>query len=135
MKGGGNRPVTDKEEIFLQELIKGKSQRESYKIAYPKSKAKDKTIDEAASRLLKKPKVMASYQELKIKRREKSLWSYERAQEELLEMLKDSKPAENFMGRYNAIKELNNLSGFYDKKKEDKEDKAGSFFDKIGDLI
>ncbi|MGL4569327.1 MAG: hypothetical protein ACRCU6_12475 [Fusobacteriaceae bacterium] len=135
MKGGRDRPITDKEEIFLQELIKGKSQREAYRIAYPNSKMKDKSVDVAASKLLKKDKVLLRYKELRQKTEETTLWSYEKAQEELLEMLKDSKSDGSYTGRYNAIKELNALAGFYDKKKEEKEDKAGNFFDKLGDLI
>ena len=56
--------LTDKQEKFVQELIKGKSQREAYKIAYPNCKAKDKTIDEYASRLMKTSKVSARYNEI-----------------------------------------------------------------------
>ena len=54
--------LTDKQERFVQELIKGKSQRESYRSAYPKSiNWKDKTVDECASRLFKNSKVLARY--------------------------------------------------------------------------
>lgn len=58
--------LTDKQEKFVQELIKGKSQREAYRIAYPKSlKWKDSAVDETASKLLKNPKVYPRYEELK----------------------------------------------------------------------
>lgn len=57
--------LTDKQEIFVQELIKGKSQREAYKIAYPKSrKWKESNVDSQASNLFKAPKVSARYNEL-----------------------------------------------------------------------
>jgi len=60
--------LTDKQEKFVQELIKGKSQREAYKIAYPKSlKWKDSAIDTQASILLKNSKVLVRYEELKNK--------------------------------------------------------------------
>lgn len=58
--------LTDKQERFVQELLKGKTQREAYRIAYPKSlKWKDSAVDETASKLLKNPKVFPRYEELK----------------------------------------------------------------------
>lgn len=67
--------LTDKQEKFVQELIKGKSQREAYKIAYPTSlKWNENSIDNKASLLFKNAKVMQRYNELKnkvIKRAEK----------------------------------------------------------------
>jgi len=59
--------LTNKQEAFVQELMKGKSQREAYKKAYNTSRMTDKTIDEASSRLLKKSKVNARYNELRDK--------------------------------------------------------------------
>lgn len=56
--------LTDNQERFVQELIKGKSQREAYRIAYSKCKATDKTVDEYACRLLHNSKVIARYNEL-----------------------------------------------------------------------
>ena len=65
-KNSGKRAaLTDKQERFVQELIKGKSQREAYRIAYPTSlKWSDKTVDETACRLFNKPKVHARYDQL-----------------------------------------------------------------------
>ena len=57
--------LTLKQERFVQELIKGKSQREAYRIAYPKSNNwKDDTVDQVACRLFKNVKVHARYDEL-----------------------------------------------------------------------
>ena len=56
--------LTDNQEKFVQELIKGKSQREAYKIAYPKCNAMDKTVDEKASKLFKTDKVRTRYDEI-----------------------------------------------------------------------
>ena len=64
--------LTNKQERFVQELIKGKSQRDAYKIAYPNSKKwKDNSVDREASVLLKKPKVSQRFEELKRKTEEK----------------------------------------------------------------
>lgn len=56
--------LTDNQEVFVQELIKGKSQREAYRIAYPNCKAKDKSVDEKASRLFNSDKVKSRYEGL-----------------------------------------------------------------------
>ena len=58
--------LTIKQEIFVNGLIKGKSQREAYKAAYPKSKTwLPKSIDQAASRLFSNSKVQTRYNEIK----------------------------------------------------------------------
>lgn len=58
--------LTQKQERFVQELIKGKSQREAYKIAYPTSKKwKDNVVDVKACELLKNGKVKVRYDELR----------------------------------------------------------------------
>lgn len=58
--------LTDKQEKFVQELLKGKSQREAYRIAYPNSvKWKDSAVDQNASKLLKHTKVLPRYNQLK----------------------------------------------------------------------
>lgn len=60
--------LTQKQEKFVQELIKGKSQREAYRTAYPSSlKWKDNVVDVKASELLKNGKVMVRHNELKNK--------------------------------------------------------------------
>ena len=66
------RMLTAKQEKFVQELIKGKSQREAYKIAYPGSKKwKDSSVDCGASKLMAIAKVSQRYEELKKKTEEK----------------------------------------------------------------
>ena len=57
--------LTDKQEKFVQELIRGKSQREAYNIAYPRSlNWKVQSMDQAASRLFGNIKVHSRYDEL-----------------------------------------------------------------------
>jgi len=67
MEGGDEMAkLTDKQEKFVQELIKGKSQREAYRIAYPRSvNWKDDAVDQNASKLLKHTKVLPRYEEIK----------------------------------------------------------------------
>jgi phage terminase small subunit len=64
-EGGDDMALTDKQEKFVQGLIAGKSQREAYRAAYPRSlNWTDKSVDETASKLLKNPKVFPRYEDL-----------------------------------------------------------------------
>lgn len=56
--------LTTKQERFVQNIIKGMSQREAYKNSYDASKMTDKSIDEKASQLFKEVKIRARYEEL-----------------------------------------------------------------------
>lgn len=57
--------LTENQEKFVHELIKGKSQREAYREAYPKSnKWKDNVVDVKASELFKIGKVLVRYNEI-----------------------------------------------------------------------
>lgn len=81
--------LTAKQEIFVQELVKGKSQREAYKAAYNASNMKDSTIDEHACRIFKKDKVNARYIELMSKAASKAVATRE---EILLELTSIAMP-------------------------------------------
>lgn len=65
--------LTLKQEKYVQELIKGKSQREAYKAAYNAKNTSDKAIDVEASQLLKTGKVKTRYNELMDKREQRFL--------------------------------------------------------------
>ena len=63
--------VTPKQEAFLQGLMEGKSQRQSYIDAYPNaSEWSPESVDSRASNLLKNDKVLTRYQELQAEARE-----------------------------------------------------------------
>ena len=57
--------LTKKQEQFVLELIKGKSQREAYRAAYNADKMSDSVVDVKASELLKVGKVSVRYHELR----------------------------------------------------------------------
>ena len=64
--------LTAKQEKYVRELVKGKSQRVAYRSAYPSSKKwKDSVVDNKASILLKNAKVLERYNELQQKADEK----------------------------------------------------------------
>ena len=75
--------LTTKQEIFVQRLIEGYSQREAYKFAYNCEKMKDSTIDVEASKLLSNPKVSIRYEELKNELKQKMFYTVEKANDDL----------------------------------------------------
>lgn len=75
--------LTTKEEIFVQRLIEGDSQRSAYKFAYNCEKMKDKSIDVKASNLFKKDKIRLRYEELKNELKQKMFYTVEKANDDL----------------------------------------------------
>lgn len=66
--------LTVKQEKYVEELIKGKTQRDAYKASYNAINMKDTTVDNKASVLFRNPKVKKRYMELRekaVKRAEK----------------------------------------------------------------
>ena len=67
--------LTAKQEKFVRELVKGKSQRVAYRAAYPSSKKwKDASVDQKASTLFKNVKVRSRYDELNKKVADKTTY-------------------------------------------------------------
>lgn len=56
--------LTAKQEKFIQNIVKGMSQREAYKDAYDAEGMSDNAIDREASLLMKNPKVAQRHKEL-----------------------------------------------------------------------
>lgn len=71
--------LTPKQELFVQGIISGLSQRQAYRQAYRAEKMTDKTVDETANKLLRNPKVTTRYRELLKQFSNMSLWSREQA--------------------------------------------------------
>jgi hypothetical protein len=121
---GGGLMLTTKQEVFVQKLIEGCSQRESYKFAYEADNMKNETIDSKASILFKTEKIRARYEELIKEYKENALWSRSKAEEKLLWLLDKSQESIQETGlkqansntMLNVIKELNTLTDLYPKK-------------------
>ncbi len=75
--------LTTKQEIFVQRLIEGYSQRESYRFAYNAEKMKDETVDKRASELFSKGEIKGRYEELKQELKERAFYTVEKANEDL----------------------------------------------------
>lgn len=112
--------LTKKQEMFVQGLIEGLSQRESYKRAYICENWTDKAIDENASKLLKSTKVHTRYQELMEQISSKCLYTRTNAINDVL-YIKDKAKAEieakglkkvnsdTFLGAIDRLISLNGL--------------------------
>ena len=75
--------LTIKQEIFVQRLIEGYSQREAYKFAYEADNMKNETIDNKASKLFANSEIRARYEELKNELKQKMFYTVEKANEDL----------------------------------------------------
>ena len=80
---GGGLMLTTKQEVFVQKLIEGCSQRESYKFAYNANNMKNETIDKRASELFSKGEIKGRYEELKNELKEKAFYTVEKANDDL----------------------------------------------------
>lgn len=65
------RNLSKQQEDFLQNLMRGMSQRQAYIAAFPRSKKwKPESVDAEACNMLKKPNVAIRYEELKLQAQE-----------------------------------------------------------------
>lgn len=71
--------LTAKQEIFVNSLVAGLSQRQAYRKAYNAEKMTDDTVDARASKLLKEYKVSIRYRELLKEASNMAIWSREQA--------------------------------------------------------
>lgn len=87
------RKLTQKQEKFVQGLIKGLSQRQAYRAAYDAKNMSDNAIDVEASKLFKNHKVALRYNELRskvVKRAEqKAIITAEEILKEIVSIAKD----------------------------------------------
>lgn len=67
--------LTAKQEKYVQNLVKGMSQREAYRNAFSNKKATDKSIDEMASKLFNQDKILSRYNELIKKAEDEAIMS------------------------------------------------------------
>lgn len=86
-----NAELTHQQEIFCEEVAKGETQTEAYKIAYPKSKQWQKeAVWVQASILAGKPKIQAKINELKEDSQEDVSWTRKRVLANITYMLNEN---------------------------------------------
>lgn len=120
--------LTIKQEKFVQNIVKGMSQREAYKSSYNAKNMKDDTIDNKACNLFKQDKIRARYEELLKKIEDKAIMTAEERQIWLSKVVKgdikitreyedEIKEYEPYMSdRLKAMDILNKMTGQYVEK-------------------
>lgn len=134
--------LTLKQEKFVQNLIKGMSQREAYKNSYDAKNMKDETIDTRACELFKNSKIKARYEELLKRLEDKAIMSAEERMKWLSKVIKadikvereydnEIKEYDPYMSdRLKAMDILNKMDGQYTTKIE-----GNISVEKIEDLL
>lgn len=126
--------LTAKQEQFVQNIMQGMSQADAYRSAYPKQRMSDKTVWEAASRLMKSDKVIARLDELRGQIATTNIMTAQERLEYLTRVVRgiekeketvvvDGKPVEVEMPvaiktRIDAIDKMNRMTGEYTQRVE-----------------
>ena len=134
MKKKENSNLNSNQEMYIEYLVMGYSQRKAYKMAYPESKnSKPSTIDIKAYTLFHKPEIQKRFNEVtelvNDEIRRKSIWTKERAIAELKDLLnKNVIESDRYEEAYDdemelydkqieqKIEQLNNPKGYQSKK-------------------
>ena len=133
--------ITTKQELFIQGLIKGYSQREAYKFAYNCENMKDSTIDNNAYKLMQNNEILTRYQELLNEHKQKALYTREEAINDLIWIKEKAREdisnpkiglrQANGTIYLNSVKELSLLEDLYPDKKAKDDDKTEKEIAKI----
>ena len=108
--------LTANQEQFVQNIIQGMSQADAYRSAYPNQRMSDKTIWEAASKLMANPKVIARLTELRNELAKPSIMSAQERLEWLTELIKSDE--ESTSDKLRAADIMNKMQGEYIQKVE-----------------
>ena len=108
--------LTANQEAFVQNVIQGMSQMDAYRSAYPNSKSSDKTIQEAASRLMKNSKVLARLTELRQELATPAIMSAQKRLEWLTGVIQSDD--ESTGDKLRAVDIMNKMQGEYVTKVE-----------------
>lgn len=108
--------LTAKQEKFVQGIIEGKSQAEAYRSAYSTKNMADKTIWEAASKLMQDYKVATRVTELRNQMMKASIMSAQERMEWLTNLVKNEE--EGTSDKLKAIDIMNKMQGEYVQKVE-----------------
>jgi phage terminase small subunit len=110
------RMLTAKQEKFVQKIIEGNSQADAYRAAYNTSKMTDKTIWEAASKLMADSKVSARLSELREQITSEKIMSAQKRMEWLTQLVMGEDAS--YSDRLKAIDIMNKMQGEYVQKVE-----------------
>lgn len=106
--------LTPKQEKFVQSLMQGMSQADAYRSAYATKNMSDKTIHEAASRLVADSKVSARLSELREQMTKDTIMSAQKRLEWLTEVIADKDIS--IGDKLKAADIMNKMQGEYTQK-------------------
>lgn len=102
--------LTAKQELFVQKIIEGYSQADAYRSAYSCKRMSDKTIHEAASRLMADSKVSARVNELRAQLTKSTIMSAQERLEWLTGIVEGSHLLQD---KLRAVDIMNKMTGEY----------------------
>ena len=108
--------LTAKQEKFVLNIIDGMSQADAYRSAYSAKKMSDKTIHEAASRLMNDSKIAARLQELRQELANAKIMTAQERLEWLTALIKSQE--ETTADKLKASDQMNRMQGLYVQKVE-----------------
>lgn len=108
--------LTAQQEKFVQNILQGMNQAEAYRSAYPKNKMADKTVWEAASRLMANSKVKARLTELRQELASPAIMSAQKRLEWLTGIIQSQE--ETTGDKLKAVDLMNKMQGEYVTKVE-----------------
>lgn len=112
--------LTPKQEAFVQEIIKGKSQADAYRSAYSCKNMSDNAIYREASLLVDSPKISQRIAELREKLTKSTIMTAQERLEWLTKLIQNTE--EGTTDRLRAIDLMNKMQGEYVQKVEAKVD-------------
>lgn len=133
------KKLTTKQQQFVLKIVEGMNKTEAYKAVYDTSKMKANTINKKAYELFNKENIQAHYDELMQEIKESSIWTLDRAVEDLIWLKEEAKldiedkglKQANSNAFLSAIKELNTLLDLYPKKNQEEDSKENNVADEL----
>ena len=121
--------LTPKQEVFVQKIIEGMSQADAYRTAYSTKNMSDKTVHEAASRLMADSKVSARVKELREQVNSKTIMTAQKRLEWLTEQIASKDVDVN--AKLKAVDIMNKMQGEYVQKVQ----ASVSYEDRLRELV
>ena len=108
--------LTANQEAFVKNIIEGMNQADAYRSAYPKQRMADKTIHEAASRLMANSKIVARLAELRNELAKPTIMTAQKRLEWLTGVINNEE--EDTHAKLKAVDIMNKMQGEYVTKVE-----------------
>lgn len=127
------RKLTDKQEAYKNNRIKGMGVSEAYNAAYPDQKMNDKAVSVAANRLEHDPRILLGIEQAKEKATERALVTVEDVVKGLLKETGEDVAGSTHNGRVAAWKGLGEHTGGFDTNKHKLEHSGNVIYTEMSD--